>query len=85
MEHVVQQTTGPSEEQIQVLSEFLAWLEKSQQLVLCQVFRPQFDWYMPAFADKKKLARAYLVQKRPLDRDKRDQRALVRTDADPQT
>ncbi len=48
------------ENAVQVMLEFLAWLEKSKDLTLCQAFKPQFDWYMPSSANKERLAHEFL-------------------------
>lgn len=57
------------EEVALALLEFLAWIEKSKGLVLCQAFKPQYDWYMPAFANNENLVRDFLGKSRPADRD----------------
>ncbi len=44
------------EEAVQVMLDFLAWLEKSKDLTLCHAFKPQFDWYMPTSANRERLA-----------------------------
>jgi hypothetical protein len=44
----------------QTLFEFLEWIEQTKGLTLCQAFKPQYDWYMPAFANKEKLAHEFL-------------------------
>jgi|JFJP01.1.fsa_nt_gi hypothetical protein len=49
------------EEQLeQTMHEFLLWLEHTKGLTLCHVFKPQYDWYMPSFSSKQKLAHEYL-------------------------
>jgi hypothetical protein len=48
------------EEQAAMLARFLNWLEMTQGMTLCQPFKPQFDWYMPALANKDVLAREFL-------------------------
>ncbi len=45
----------------ETLHDFLTWLEQNKGLTLCNAFRPQFDWYMPAFANKEKLAHEFLI------------------------
>lgn len=51
----------------QVMADFLVWLEKSKGLTLCQPFKPQFDWTMPAFANKARLVREFLDSRAPVD------------------
>lgn len=58
--------SGP-EEMTQTILAFLAWLEQTKQLRLCQAFKPQYDWYMPAYSDKGKLAREFLGKRRAAD------------------
>lgn len=44
--------------------DFLAWLEENKGLTLCTAFKPEFDWYMPALANKEKLAHEFIAEKR---------------------
>lgn len=48
------------EELAKAMHEFLVWIEYAKGLTLCQAFKPQYDWYMPAFANKENLAREFL-------------------------
>ena len=41
---------------------FLVWLEENKNLLLCAAFKPQFDWYMPAFANKERLVREFMQE-----------------------
>ncbi len=49
------------DERVQMLREFLIWLDKSRGLTLCRAFKPEYDWYMNAFADTEALAHEFLV------------------------
>jgi len=42
------------------MREFLIWLEEYKGLTLCHAFKPQFDWYMPALANKEALVHEFL-------------------------
>ncbi len=57
------------EEHARVLSEFLAWLEKTQGLTLCLAFKPQYDWYMPALANKRRLASEFIGATKAVPRE----------------
>lgn len=48
---------------VETLLEFLAWIEKSRGLKLCEAFKPQYDWYMPVILNKEKLAQEFLAKK----------------------
>ena len=48
---------------VETMLEFLLWMEESKGLRLCQAFKPQYDWYMPALGDKERLAREFLGMK----------------------
>jgi hypothetical protein len=41
---------------------FLVWLEENKKLMLCAAFKPQFDWYMPAFANKERLVHEFMQE-----------------------
>lgn len=60
---------GGHEEHTRVLSEFLAWLEKTQGLTLCLAFKPQYDWYMPALANKQRLANEFIGATKAMPRE----------------
>jgi hypothetical protein len=53
------------EDGARMLFEFLDWLEQDKDLVLCQEFKPKYDWYTRHFADKKGLAREFIAQRNP--------------------
>lgn len=58
--------TKPGREDLTpTLLEFLVWIEHSKGLTLCHAFKPQYDWYMPSFANKEQLARDFLSSKAP--------------------
>lgn len=44
----------------QTLQDFLAWVEQSKGLSLCEAFKPQYDWYMPTIISKQSLVREFL-------------------------
>lgn len=48
------------EEKMRMLLEFLQWLEQTQGLVLCQAYKPKYDWYTPSGACTRDLASAFL-------------------------
>ncbi len=50
------------EKMVQAILEFLVWIENIKGLTLCQAFKPQYDWYMPAFDNKERLAREFLAK-----------------------
>jgi len=54
----------------QTLFDFLNWIEQTKGLTLCQEFKPQYDWYMPAFVNKHHLANEFLDNKPSGNRDK---------------
>ena len=54
----------------ETMREFLLWIEKSKDLMLCQAFKPQYDGYMPALADKERLARKFLGKRAATGPDK---------------
>ena len=54
----------------ETMLEFLLWMEESKGLRLCQAFKPQHDWYMPALADVERLAREFLGMKAATGPDK---------------
>ncbi|MDP2433909.1 MAG: hypothetical protein Q8O33_18080 [Pseudomonadota bacterium] len=58
------------EEMTRTMLAFLAWLEQTKELRLCQAFKPQYDWYMPAYSDKGELAREFLHNRKAADCDK---------------
>lgn len=58
------------EELTQTIRQFLAWLEQSKGLRLCQAFKPQYDWYIPALTNQDGLAREFLAIKTSADPDK---------------
>lgn len=51
----------------QILIDFLVWIEQDRNLTLCQAFKPQYDWYMPAFAAKENLASEFLGKREKKD------------------
>jgi len=55
---------------VETMLEFLVWIENSRGLMLCQAFKPQYDWYMPALGDKERLAREFLGMKAATGPDK---------------
>jgi len=57
------------EELTQAMLEFLVWVEQNKNLTLCQPFKPQYDWYMPTFANKERLVREFLGRPRSIDLD----------------
>lgn len=57
------------EEMARTILAFLAWLEQTKELRLCQAFKPQYDWYMPAYSDQGELAREFLRDRRAADFD----------------
>jgi len=46
----------------QSMFDFLVWLEENKGLTLCSAFKPQFDWYMPAMANKERLAHEFIAE-----------------------
>jgi hypothetical protein len=50
------------DELAQSMFNFLVWLEENKKLVLCTAFKPQFDWYMPAFAKKERLVHEFMQE-----------------------
>jgi hypothetical protein len=50
------------EELAQSMFTFLVWLEENKKLMLCAAFKPQFDWYMPAFANKERLVHEFMQE-----------------------
>jgi hypothetical protein len=50
------------DELAQSMFNFLVWLEENKKLVLCSAFKPQFDWYMPAFAKKERLVHEFMQE-----------------------
>jgi hypothetical protein len=44
--------------------DFLVWLEENKGLTLCSAFKPQFDWYMPALANKERLVHEFIAEQR---------------------
>lgn len=60
--------SGSDEQLAQTLHDFLVWLEQSKALTLCHPFKPQYDWYMPAFSNKEKLVREFLGKPKPMAR-----------------
>jgi hypothetical protein len=65
-ETVVSISLPSQDEQLeQAMHEFLLWLEHTKGLKLCNPFKPQYDWYMPSFISKQKLAREYLNAMQP--------------------
>lgn len=44
----------------QTISAFLAWLETDKGLRLCEVFKPQYDWYSPVAVNHTRLVRQFL-------------------------
>jgi hypothetical protein len=47
----------------ETMLEFLVWIESSKGLTLCQAFKPQYDWYIPALTNKTELAHEFLGMK----------------------
>lgn len=50
------------DELAQSMFDFLVWLEENKKLMLCTAFKPQFDWYMPAFANKERLVHEFMQE-----------------------
>jgi len=48
------------DELAQSMFDFLVWLEENKKLMLCAAFKPQFDWYMPTFANKERLVHEFM-------------------------
>jgi hypothetical protein len=60
-QEVMSMYTKPENDRMaEAMHEFLTWLEQNKGLTLCHAFKPQYDWYMPAFANKQKLAHEFL-------------------------
>ena len=55
----------------QSMFDFLVWLEENKKLVLCSAFKPQFDWYMPAFPNKERLVHEFMQEAMVLPKQER--------------
>jgi hypothetical protein len=58
--------SGSDAQLAQTMHDFLVWLEQTKALTLCHPFKPQYDWYMPAFSNKEKLVREFLGKPKPM-------------------
>lgn len=47
------------EDESRLLHQFLVWLEDAKGLVLCQEFKPKYDWYTRVPTDKMSLANEF--------------------------
>lgn len=51
--------SAEGEDASRLLHQFLVWLEDAKGLVLCQEFKPKYDWYTRVPTDKKTLANEF--------------------------
>ena len=47
-----------------LMIDLLVWLEENKGLTLCTAFKPQFDWYMSALANKERLVHEFIAEDR---------------------
>lgn len=43
-----------------IITDFLKWVEQEKGLVLCEPYKPQYDWFIPILQRSKDLAADFL-------------------------
>lgn len=43
-----------------IITDFLKWVEREKGLVLCEPYKPQYDWFIPILYRSKDLAAEFL-------------------------
>ena len=43
-----------------IITDFLKWVEKEKGLILCEPYKPQYDWFIPILYRSKDLAAEFL-------------------------
>jgi hypothetical protein len=61
----------------ETMLEFPLWIESSRGLLLCQAFKPRYDWYIPALANKAELTREFLGTRTATDPDEPTMEHLI--------
>lgn len=47
-------------EALKIITDFLQWIEREKGLVLCEPYKPQYDWFIPILYRSKDLAAEFL-------------------------
>lgn len=47
-------------EAAKIITDFLKWVEREKGLVLCEPYKPQYDWFIPILYRSKDLAAEFL-------------------------
>lgn len=55
---------GAADDTLQIITDFLKWVEQEKGLVLCEPYKPKYDWYTPVLFQPKHLAAAFLAARR---------------------
>ncbi|HUW27837.1 MAG TPA: hypothetical protein VMV97_04440 [Sulfuriferula sp.] len=43
-----------------IITDFLKWVEREKGLILCEPYKPQYDWFIPILYRSKDLAAEFL-------------------------
>ena len=52
--------TKHASEASKIITDFLKWVEKEKGLVLCEPYKPQYDWFIPILYRSKDLTADFL-------------------------
>lgn len=52
-------------EAIKIITDFLQWAEREKNLLLCEPYKPQYDWFIPILYRSKDLAAEFLRETSP--------------------
>lgn len=57
--HITEFRDTPSEA-IKIITDFLHWAEREKGLLLCEPYKPQYDWFIPILYRSKDLVAEFL-------------------------
>jgi hypothetical protein len=52
-------------EATKIITEFLKWAEREKGLLLCEPYKPQYDWFIPILYRSKDLAAEFCALRAP--------------------
>lgn len=52
-------------EATKIITEFLKWAEREKGLLLCEPYKPQYDWFIPILYRSKDLAAEFCALRTP--------------------
>lgn len=62
--HITEFSDTPSEA-IKIITDFLQWAEREKGLLLCEPYKPQYDWFIPILYRSKDLVAEFLRETSP--------------------